>query len=313
MAYRIWFEREVEADLLPLIPSSVEMLGPGRDNDPLSGIETARAAVAARLAYDDQLFDQAPQLLGVFRTGIGYDSVDLEAATRRGIAACNVPEGPTVSTAEHSVALILAVAKKVKESSYRLRVGAGGYYSKHNAMELDGKTLGLVGFGRIARRVGTAAQGLGMKVVAYDPFLPEEAFPEDVGRAETLPELLASCHVVSVHIPMSPENASMFDTAAFASMKQGSVFVNAARGGLVGHLLGAGLDVTHPEPLDPDHPLLHRTDVIVTPHIASSTPETRQRIFQAALDQARMVLDGKRPPHLLNPAAWEDVLNRVHR
>ncbi|MCY3539113.1 MAG: hydroxyacid dehydrogenase [bacterium] len=324
MAYRIWFERKVEADLLPLIPSSVEMLGPGRDDDPLAGIETAQAALAARLAYNDQLFDQAPRLLGVFRTGIGYDSVDLEAATRRGIAACNVPEGPTVSTAEHSVALILAVAKKIKESGYRLRAGAGGYYSKHNAMELDGKTLGLVGFGRIARRVGTAAQGLGMKVLAYDPYLPAEAFPEDVGRAETLPELLAAGHVVSVHIPMSPENASMFDAAAFATMKKGAVFVNAARGGLVdqealisaldsGHLFGAGLDVTHPEPLDPDHPLLHRTDVIVTPHIASSTPESRQRIFKAALDQAQMVLDGKRPPHLLNPSAWEGVLNRVNR
>ena len=322
MGYRIWFERRVTPELMPLVPPSVVMLGLGRDDDPLAGISTAQAAIAARLDYDDTLFDRAPELLGVFRSGIGYDTVDLEAATRRGIAACNVPEGPTVPTAEHSVALLLAAAKQLVRSSNRLRAGAGDYFSKHGAIELDGKTLGLVGYGRIARRVGTAGLALGMQVIAHDPYLPDEAFPPEVARARTLEELLGRSDAVSVHIPMSAGNSRMFNAVTFAAMKKGALFVNAARGGLVdndaligaldsGHLAGAGLDVTDPEPLHPDHPLLHHPDVIVTPHVASATPEARERMFGMAVRQALMVLDGQRPPHLLNPDAWPGVLGRL--
>ena len=322
MSYRIWFERRVTPELMPFVPPSVDMLGPGRDGDPLAEISTARAAMAARLDYDDNLFDRAPDLLGVFRTGIGYDTVDLEAATRRGIAACNVPQGPTVPTAEHSVALLLAAAKQLVRSNDRLREGTGNYYLRHQAMELDGKTLGLVGYGRIARRVGAVGLALGMNILAHDPYLPDEGFPPEVERASTLEELLGRSDAVSVHIPMSPGNSRMFNADAFAVMKKGALFVNAARGGLVDHddlidaldsgrLSGAGLDVTDPEPLDPDHPLLHRTDVMVTPHVASATPEARERMFTTALDQALMVLEGKRPPHLLNPDAWPGVLARL--
>jgi len=322
LGYRIWFERRVTPELMPFVPPSVDMLGPGQDDDPPAGISTARAAIAARHDYDDTLFDRAPDLLGVFRTGIGYDTVDLEAATRRGIAACNVPQGPTVPTSEHSVALLLAAAKQLVRSSDRLRAGAGNYFSKNGAMELDGKTLGLVGFGRIARRVGAVGLALGMEVLALDPYLPDEAFPAEVERARTLEELLGRSDAISVHIPMSADNSRMFNAGTFAAMKKGAVFVNAARGGLVdhdaligaldsGHLSGAGLDVTDPEPLAPDHPLLHRTDVIVTPHVASATPEARERMFSGAVRQALMVLDGQRPPHLLNPDAWPGVLGRL--
>ncbi len=243
MGYRIWFERRVTPELMPFVPPSVDMLGPGRDNDPSAGISTAQAAIAARLVYDVTLFDRATDLLGVFRTGIGYDTVDLEAATRRGIAAC-------------------------------------------------------------------------------DPYLPDEAFPPGVERARTLEELLGRSDAVSVHIPMSAGNYRMFNAGTFAAMKKGALFVNAARGGLVdhdaltsaldsGHLSGAGLDVTDPEPLHPDHPLLHRADVIVTPHVASATPEARERMFRMAVRQALMVLDGQRPPHLVNPDAWPGVLDRL--
>lgn len=307
---------------MPLVPTSVEMLGPSRDTDIHAGIETAKAAVAARIAYDDRLFDQAPDLLAVCRSGIGCDTVDFEAANRRGVAICNVPDGPTVPTAEHSLALILTVAKQVVPSAIRLRQAIGDYYSSHAAMEMDGKTLGLVGFGRIARRVAGYGAALGMKPIAYDPFLPEDAFPREVARATSLDELSAASDVISVHVPMTSENARMFDAQRFAAMKPGAVFVNAARGGLVDqdalmaaldndHLLGAGVDVTEPEPLDPDHPLLHHPKVIVTPHIASATDEARARMFGSAVEQALMVTQGKRPPHLVNPEVWDKVLARI--
>ncbi len=262
--------------------------------------------------------------MAVSRTGIGCDAIDIEAASRRGVAVCNAPDGPTVSTAEHAVALMLATAKRVIQSANRLRRARGDYYASHRAIELSAKTLGLVGFGRIARRVAGIGGGIGMDILAYDPYLSDNDFPPPVTRVASLPELLARSDVVSVHVPLTPGNARMFDADAFAAMKPGAVFVNAARGGLVdqeallssldsGHLFGAGLDVTYPEPLDPAHPLLHRPDVVVTPHIAAATGEARIRMFRVAIEQALMVIDGRRPPHLVNPDSWDRVLARLDR
>ena len=321
---RIWFERKVMPLLRTHVPSSIEELGPGRPEDIHAGIATAQAAIVARSNYDDHIFDRAPDLLAVCRTGIGCDSIDLEAATRRGVAVCNAPDGPTVSTAEHTVALMMAASKSLMRAGNQLRneCGDGDHYASHLAIELHGKTLGLVGFGRIARRVAAMGTGLGMHVHAYDPYIAADAFPSPVVRTPTLEELLATSDVVSVHVPMNAANARMFDAEAFAAMKPGAVFVNAARGRLVdqdallealdsGHLFGAGLDVTDPEPLDPTHPLLHRPNVTVTPHVAAGTDEARVRMFKPAVEQALMVIGGRRPPHLVNPDSWDRVLARL--
>lgn len=321
---RIWFERRVMPLLRPYVPSSVEVLGPGRPEDTHAGIATAQAAIVARSRFGERVFDRAPDLVAICRTGIGCDSIDLEAATRCGVAVCNAPDGPTVSTAEHTVALMLAVSKSLMRAGNQLRnaCGDGDHYASHLGIELHGKTLGLVGFGRIARRVAAIGTGLGMHVHAYDPYLAADAFPAPAVRAPTLQELLAASDVVSVHVPMNATNARMFDADTFAAMKPGAVFVNAARGGLVdqdalldaldsGHLFGAGLDVTDPEPLDPTHPLLHRPNVTVTPHVAAGTDEARIRMFTPAVDQALMVIGGRRPPHLVNPDCWDRVLARL--
>jgi phosphoglycerate dehydrogenase-like enzyme len=140
--------------------------------------------------------------------------------------------------------------------------------------------------------------------------------------AETLDDLLERADVVSVHIPLTSATAGLFDAARFARMRPGSVFINTARGGLVdhdalvdaldrGHLFGAGLDVTEPEPLPPDHPLLHRDQVVVTPHVASGTDAGKQRLFTSAFSQTIQALDGARPPHLVNPEAWESIVERL--
>lgn len=306
------------------VPPSVEVLGPGRPENIHAGISTARAAIVARSNYDDHIFDRAPDLVAACRTGIGCDSIDLEAATRRGVAVCNAPDGPTVSTAEHTAALILAASKSLMRAGNQLRNGCGDgdHYASHLAIELHGKTLGLVGFGRIARRVAVIGTGLSMHVMAYDPYIADGAVPSPVVRAPTLEDLPAASDVVSVHVPMNPTNARMFDADVFAAMKPGAVFVNAARGSLVdqdalldaldsGHLFGAGLNVTDPEPLGPTHPLLHRPNVTVTPHVAAGTDEARVRMFKPAVEQAMMVIGGRRPPHLVNPDSWERVLTRL--
>jgi D-3-phosphoglycerate dehydrogenase len=313
---RIWFERAIPDGLEEEVARVATPLGPPDPSDPYAELATAEAVMASAYRYDAQLMDRAPELRVISRTGIGYDLVDLAEATRRGIAVCNTPDAPTVSTAEHAVALILAVAKDVRGSQRDLERGVGGYYTRHAAVELEGRTLGLVGYGRIARRVGRACAGLGMEVVAFDPFIADAASGPDVRRVGSLEALLETADVVSVHVPLTDDSRAMFGTAEFAAMKAGAIFVNTARGGLVdahalldaldtGHLHGAGLDVTDPEPLPVGHPLLDRDDVVVTPHVASGTVDGKVRIFRAALANAVAVLADRRPDDLVNPAVWD--------
>jgi D-3-phosphoglycerate dehydrogenase / 2-oxoglutarate reductase len=315
---RVWFDRPVLPELVESVEAACAVLGPSTDDDPYAGIETALGAVVGSAPYGEAFLDRAPSLRVIARSGIGYDNIDLAAATARGVAVCNAPDGPTVSTAEHAVALLLAVAKRVGPSQRALREGdTSGYYGRHTGIELDGKVLGLVGFGRIARRVARIAQGLGMEVVIVDPFLDPAAVPTSVRRVETLDELLPQADVVSIHVPLTDASAGMFEATRFGAMRRGALFINTARGGLVdqeallaalrsGQLGGAGLDVTSPEPLPVDHPLLARDDVVVTPHVASATTEGKERILRIAVSEAMAVLEGRRPEHLVNPEVWQE-------
>lgn len=315
----VWLERHPLPAVAAEVHAAVTVLGPGEDRpaDPFGDVAEAVGIVAGAYHYGADVLERAPSLRVLARTGIGVDRVDVAAATARGVVVCNAPDGPTVSTAEHAVTLMLAAAKGIKPSEAALRAGSDGLYSGHRAVELDGKRLGLVGCGRIARRVAAAARGLGMEVTAHDPYLAAADFPPGVAQAASLEEAL-DADVVSVHVPLVEATRGMFDEAAFGAMRPGAVFVNTARGELVdqealllaldsGHLLAAALDVTVPEPLPADHPLLHRDDVIVTPHVASATPESRERIFRIAFSEVLAVLHGERPRHAVNP----DVLDRA--
>jgi phosphoglycerate dehydrogenase-like enzyme len=307
----MWFDRLME-DLHRFHGGRVVQAGPAA-----AELATASAAVIGALPWDAAQFDLAPAVRVVARTGIGIDSVDLAEATRRGVAVTNTPEGPTVSTAEHAIALLFAVAKTIPEHQDRLRRGVGGYAAASTAVELDGLTLGLVAFGRIARRVARIAEAVGMEVIAHDPLLTADALGPDSGRVALVPfdELLARSDVLSIHCPLMPGTAGLFDAEVLARCKPGVILVNAARGGVVdhdalvdaldrGHVAAAGLDVTEPEPLDPGHTLLHRPNVVVTPHIASSTVAGRERMLGMAVAQALAVLDGQRPSCLVNPEVW---------
>jgi D-3-phosphoglycerate dehydrogenase len=313
----VWFERAVLPELAAEVARAVTVLGPATADDPYAGLPTARGVLAGSGRYDAAFMERAPELRVIARTGIGVDAVDVSEATRRGIAVCNTPDAPTVSTAEHAATLMLTVAKNVKRAEAELAAGRSiGYFGHHQALELDGKLLGLVGFGRIARHLARIAGGIGMRVTAYDPFLADSSFPPAVTRASSLEQLLAVADVVSLHVPLSDDSRGLFGARQFEAMKPGAVFVNTARGALVdpgallaalegGRLFGAGLDVTEPEPLPPGHPLLLRPDVVITPHVASATGEGRVRIFRAAFEQVVEVLHGRRPRHLVNPDVWE--------
>jgi phosphoglycerate dehydrogenase-like enzyme len=320
----VWFERPVLPELASTVAAACTILGPATDDDPYAGIATAIAAVVGAAPFDAAYMERAPNLKVIARTGIGYDTIDVDAATRRGIAVCNTPDGPTVSTAEHAVTLMLLVAKNVKEAEAALRTGTSrSYYVRHQGIELEGKVLGLVGFGRIARHVARIGRGLGMQVTMFDPYVPPSAVPARIARADTLDDLLRAADIVSLHVPLTDATRGMFGPAQFEAMKPGAVFINTARGGLVdpdallgaletGQLFGAGLDVTSPEPLPVGHPLLDRDDVVVTPHVASATADGRARIFRAAFRQAMDVVEGRRPEHLVNPEVWDRLASATY-
>jgi len=317
---QIWFERPVPSKFLHLLDGQATVAGPASatPDRPLSALAGAQVAiVGSRFRFDGPFFDQFPGLRAVIRTGIGYDNVSVPDATAHHVAVCNVPSGPTISTAEHAVALMLATVKHLKQADRDLRRGGiADLYMAFDGIELYGRRLGLIGLGRIGSRVARFAQALDMIVIAYDPYLaPAQAAAAGVELASSLETLLAVADVVSIHAPYSPETHHLFNAERFAQMKPGAYLINAARGGLVdeaallsalesGHLAGAGLDVFDPEPPPPNHPLLQRDDVIATGHVAGATQASKDRLIEGAIQQALNVLRGERPPFLLNPDVW---------
>jgi D-3-phosphoglycerate dehydrogenase len=270
---------------------------------------------ASRIRYDGGLMDRAPRLCVIARTGAGYDNIAVDEATKRGIAVCTVPDGPTVSTAEHAVALMLAVTKRLKLSDRSLRMGHWDIFNDHDAVELQGTTLGIVGLGKIGGRVARVALAIGMRVIAWDPYVSAElAGAMGVALTASLAELLAGSDVVSIHAPLTPATEGMISREMIGVMRGGAVLVNTARGGLLdedalvdaldrGALSGAGLDVFAEEPLPTDSRLLGRDDIVVTPHVAAATVASRERLWSTAISEALRVLRGQAPAHVLNPEA----------
>lgn len=317
--FRIWFERDMPRYLEATMSGVAEAIGPGTatPHDPAASIGAAEAIIASALmAYDGPLMDRAPRLQVIARTGIGTDNVDLTAATERGIAVCNTPDAPTRSTAEHTITLMLTVAKRVPAAQKALRSGGRDFFGAHEGLEMAGRTLGLVGLGRIGRTVAGIAAGLGMSVVAYDPFVdPASVAGSRVRTVGSLETLVGEADVISLHVPLTDETHHMVDRRIIGMMKPDAILINTARGGLVDHvalldalerrdLFGVGLDATDPEPLPPDHPLLSHAHAVVTPHVAAATFASKQRLYASALAQAFQVLRGERPDHLVNPTVW---------
>jgi len=313
----IWFDRRPLPWVDELMAGRAEVAFVEQGSSELTGIESADGIVAgAAIRYDRTVYSQATNLKVICRAGIGFDNLDLADATEFGIAACNAPDAPTISTSEQAMTLIFAITKGVRESQARLERQEGNYFANHQHLELDGSTLALIGLGRIGGRVAALATGIGMRVVAHDPFASDERFAElGVERAASPEAAVADAHVVSVHAPLSDETRHLVDADLLAAMRDGVYVVNTARGGLVddtaliaaldsGKVRAAGLDVTDPEPLPAGHPLLGRDDVVVTPHVAGSTGAGARRLFDHAIGIVLQALGGRKPDSLLNPEMW---------
>jgi len=274
-------------------------------------------AVIGAWKFDQAAFEAMPRLLVVARFGIGYDTVDVPAATRAGVAVVNTPYAPLVNTAEHTVALLMALAKNLKLEARRMASGETRR-GNHFSVELEGKTLGLVGMGRIGSRVAQiCSAGLRMNVIAYDPWLTQ-AQAQDLGVTlyPSLADVLSRADFVSLHVPLSPETRHLIGPRELAQMKPSAFLLNASRGPVVdeaaltqalkfGQIAGAGLDVWDPEPPQPTNPLLQLDNVVGTPHSAGQTPESNQRCAIAMMKGALNVLKGMRPDGLVNPDVWD--------
>ena len=247
------------------------------------------------------LFERAERLKVVGRAGVGVDNVDVEAATRRGIVVANAPESTVVSAAEHTIGLLAALARNVPQAHAALKAGRWER-SRWAGVELAGKTLGVLGFGRIGQQVARRAVGLGMRVVAYDPFVARERYGElGVEHVETPEDVFAAADFLTLHLPLAPETRGSIGAGAFARMREGVRIVNAARGELVdedalldalhsGKVAGAALDVFGEEPYT--GPLLEEDAVVVTPHLAASTAEAQDRAGVIVAEQVAAALEG---------------------
>ena len=252
----------------------------------------------------------APNLKIVSRHGVGYDSVDVKALTSRGIPLCIVGDVNSRAVAEHTLMLMLAVARRAAVHDAASRNGNWNVRNGFETVELDGKTLLLVGYGRIGRRVGELARAFGMAVMAHDPFVNQDVLAKHgVRPAEDLLKALGEADYVSLHMPGQASGAVIFEEE-LGAMKPSAILINAARGGLVdeqaldkalreGRLFGAGLDVFRAEPPAPDHPLLTNDRVLISPHTAGLTSECAARMAVASVQNVIDHFAGRLDPALV--------------
>jgi D-3-phosphoglycerate dehydrogenase / 2-oxoglutarate reductase len=308
----VWDSLDVEkkilgalADIVPMkTKKPEEFLAQARDCDALLNTY-AGPITAADMA-------QMPKCRIIARYGIGVDTIDLEAATKAGIIVTNNPTYCIEEVAEHAMALLLACARKIAFYDRKVRAGEWALPPGKPIFRLAGSSIGLVGFGNIARQVAVRAAAFGMRVLYADPFVKEGQFKEP-GKKVELDALLAESDYVSLHPPLTPQTRGMMNDAAFSKMKKTAFVVNCARGPVIdtgalvraldaGKIAGCALDTTDPEPLPDPHPLRGRDNVIVNPHAAWYSEQAMVGLQAGAPGEVRRVLSGEWPINVVNKA-----------
>jgi glyoxylate reductase len=298
VSLRVWEE--------PLPPSRKVLLDEAREVNGLITLLTDR--------IDEPLLTQAPGLRAVSNVAVGYDNIDVAACTARRIPVGNTPGVLTETTADFAFALLMGLARRVAEADTYVREGRWKTWEPGLLLGTDvyGATLGLVGLGAIGTAMARRARGFGMRLL-YVNRQPRPELEAELGLTRVdKATLLAESDFVSLHVPLNAGTRHWLGRADFAAMKHGALLVNTARGPVVdqaalvealasGHLGGAALDVTDPEPLPPDSPLLKLPNVLLAPHIASASHATRGRMASMAVDNLLAALEGRKPPHCVNP------------
>ena len=317
---------DAAVDLLGRAHETVVRLGLGREE--LLGLLGARdgwdaVIVRSQTRVDGELLAAAAPRLGVVGVAsVGIDRIDVEAATRAGVMVVNAPTGNTVAAAEHTLALMLALLRHVPAADASVRRGEWER-ARYTGRELRGKTLGVIGLGKIGKAVARRAAGFEMRVLASDPYLTEEQAAEHGARLVGLAELLHRSDVITVHTPLTAGTRGLLGRAQLEATKPGAFVLNVARGGIVdesaladalssGQLAGAGVDVYASEPMAPDNPLRTAPNVVLTPHLGASTAEAQDRVGLEMAEQVVMALTGVTPPYAVNaPAVAADTAPRL--
>ena len=297
----------------PIAEAGLALLRPHARLDVVAG--QPRDVLLARLADAEallvrsetrvtaELLEGAPRLRVIGRAGAGVDTIDVDAATRRGIVVVNAPGGNAVAAAEHTLALMFALARCVAAADASLKRGEWAR-SKYLGSELAGKTLGLVGLGRVGSEVARRALGLDMRVLVYDPYVPDDHVRRSGFEPLELDDLLGQSDFVSLHVPLTEATRGLLDAERIARMHRGAFIVNCARGGLIdqaallaaldaGQLAGAGIDVFAQEPVAPDDPLPRHPRVVATPHLGASTVEAQVNVAAQVAEEVLAVLSGR--------------------
>ncbi len=288
-------------------------------------IGAARDELARHFHVDADLLRRAPNLLIVSSNGAGYDPVDVEACTAAGVIVVNQSGGNAQSVAEHALAMLITLSKRIIQADRVLRRESNINRNALMGAEVQGKTIGIVGLGNVGRRIAALCKGLlAMNVLAYDPYLSATEMTERGGEKVTLEELLRRSDFVSISCPLTKDSRGMIGAREFAAMQPHAYFITTARGFIHDEvaleqalrdkrIAGAGLDVWAKEPPPPDHPLLQFDNVLASPHTAGVTKEARENMAKIAAEQMLDALDGKRPPRLINPEVWPAYVKRFER
>jgi D-3-phosphoglycerate dehydrogenase len=283
--------------------------GPLAEDDLIAELQGCAAVVAATDPYNERVFAACPDLKVVARWGIGYDSVDVAAATRHGVMVLNTPGVVTEAVADMTFALMLGIARRIPYCDHAVR---SGQWPNVFSGQLFGKTLGVIGLGQIGQAVVRRAQGFSMDILAYDPYCEDGLCEELIIEHMPLEELLAESDFVTLHCTMCPETRHLINRERLQLMKPTAYLINAGRGALVdqaaltealreGWIAGAGLDVLAEEPPDPHEPLLQLDNVVFTPHVSSFTTDTVVQVNARVCENVVEALSGQRPQFIVNP------------
>ena len=302
---------EIEQELLGAIGATVVSLQARSEVDLLDAVTDADALLVCYAPVTDRVIRRMTRCRIIARYGIGVDNVDLGAATAKGIVVTNVPDYCVDEVSDHALALLLACARRIPGLAGRVRSGRWDARDAAPMHRLRGQTLGLVGFGKIPRRLADKARALGLEVIAFDPYVAGDEMEARGVQKTSLPGLLARCDFVSVHAPLAPETQGMIAEAELRAMKRSAYLINTARGPLVLEsallraleeewIAGAALDVLQHEPPAADHPLQRFANVILTPHVAFYSEESVQELQRKAAEEVVRALSGRPPRSPVN-------------
>ena len=306
---------------LDSIKHRVEVVTAEDDNEKTL-IKEAEDAEIIITCYDRipaSVINSAKKLKGIVKYGVGTDNIDIEAATNKGVLVVNCPDYGSDTVADHAFALMICLARKIIEIDRAMKNKAWEWPSpKYLGLDLSRKTIGIIGFGRIGRAMARRAQGFGMKIIAYDPYVKEEEIKSLDVKLVGIDELLKTSDFISIHCVLTPETKGMVNEEMFKKMKKTVLFVNVSRGAIADQnalmkalkekwIAGAGFDVFEKEPLTSDYPLLNMNNVILTPHLAWYTREAFERCEEDTFRSVLEILDGGIPKNLKN----RDVLKHV--